>query len=68
LKAELHGHRNARFGAQSESMDEQALDLPGERPGSTKSRRPLRINTPSNRPVMKRPQMRSPRPFPRQIT
>ena len=28
LKAELHGHRKARFGAKSEGMDQLALDLP----------------------------------------
>ena len=28
LKAELHGHRKARFGAKSESIDQLALDLP----------------------------------------
>lgn len=28
LKAELHGHRKARFGATSEGMDQLALDLP----------------------------------------
>ena len=27
LKAELHGHRKARFGAKSEGMDQLALDL-----------------------------------------
>ena len=27
LKAELHGHRKARFGSRSESMDQLALDL-----------------------------------------
>ncbi|UFE67476.1 transposase [Pseudosulfitobacter pseudonitzschiae] len=27
LKAELHGHRKARFGSKSESMDQLALDL-----------------------------------------
>jgi len=27
LKAELHGHRKARFGAKSEAMDQLALDL-----------------------------------------
>ena len=28
LKAELHGHRKARFGSKSEGMDQLALDLP----------------------------------------
>ena len=28
LKAELHGHRKARFGGKSEAMDQLALDLP----------------------------------------
>ncbi len=28
LKAELHGHRKARFGSKSEAMDQLALDLP----------------------------------------
>ena len=28
LKAELHGHRKARFGAKSEGIDQLALDLP----------------------------------------
>jgi transposase len=28
LKAELHGHRRARFGSKSEGMDQLALDLP----------------------------------------
>jgi len=27
LKAELHGHRKARFGSKSEGMDQLALDL-----------------------------------------
>ncbi len=27
LKAELHGHRKARFGSKSESLDQLALDL-----------------------------------------
>jgi transposase len=27
LKAELHGHRKARFGSKSEAMDQLALDL-----------------------------------------
>ena len=28
LKAELHGHRKARFGSKSEAIDQLALDLP----------------------------------------
>ncbi len=64
LKAELHGHRKARFGSKSEGMDQLALDLPEDEEIAQAAKDQLAKQSPGDEeaPPNKRQHSRKPLP------